>query len=150
MNAEETVRAWNDCYVAHDIDGALSYMADDFQRFGDSNGWQPTGKQEWGTQMKGFMKSFPDWRWDMSSLYVINENLVICEFLEYGTWTEAFELAPGVALPATGQRYEDHNGDWIVLNGDGLISEIRAYITNNIERELKISEKITALMQGNA
>src|ERR1700704_969419 len=94
--AEEVVRAWNDCYINHDIDGALSYMAEDFQRFGDSTNWAPTGKEAWGQQMTGFMAAFPDWRWDLTSLHVASDNLVICEFLEYGTWTEDFQLFPGV------------------------------------------------------
>jgi hypothetical protein len=149
MSAEDVVRAWNEAYIAHDIDKALSYMSDDFQRFGDSNRWTATSKEEWGAQMKGFMKAFPDWRWDMTSLHVVDEHLVICEFLEYGTWTAPFELYPGAVLEATGQRYEDHNGDWIVLNDEGQISEIRAYITNNIERDLKISEKVATLLQAN-
>jgi hypothetical protein len=31
--------------------------------------------------MKTFMAAFPDWRWDLTSLYVASPNLVICEFL---------------------------------------------------------------------
>ncbi|GGF42058.1 nuclear transport factor 2 family protein [Subtercola lobariae] len=148
MTAEEVVRAWNDCYTTHDIDGALAYMSEDFQRFGDSTNWAPTGKQAWGDQMKGFMVAFPDWTWDLNSIHAVNENLVVCEFLEYGTWTADFELAPGLVLPATGERYEDHNGDWITVNDDGLISEIRAYITTNFDRTFHLESKLTALMGG--
>ena len=146
--AEGVVRAWSDCYVAHDIDGALAYMSEDFQRFGDSTNWAPIGKEAWGNQMKGFMAAFPDWRWDLSSLYVVGDNLVICEFLERGTWTVDYELLPGVVLPATGERYEDHNGDWITVDKDGLISEIRAYITNNFDRVFHLEGKIASMMSA--
>jgi hypothetical protein len=49
-------------------------------------------------------------------------------------------------LQPTGERYEDHNGDWIVVNDDGLISEIRAYITNNIQRTFNFQARIEALI----
>jgi len=146
QSAEDVVRAWNDRYVAHDIDGALTYMAEDFRRLGDTTNWAPISKRTWGAQMRSFMIAFPDWRWDLQSLHVVNESLVVCEFLEFGTWTVDFELAPGVILPATGERYEDHNGDWFTINQDGLISEIRAYITNNFERTFHLESKVAEML----
>ncbi|UFS59932.1 nuclear transport factor 2 family protein [Subtercola endophyticus] len=147
LSPEEVVLAWNAAYVAHDIDTTLTYMSEDFVRLGDSTQWQPTDKETWGRTMKAFLAAWPDWSWDLTTI-TSSGNLVVCEFLEHGTWTKPMELAPGVVFEPTGEYFEDHDADFFVIGDDGLIKEIRAYITNNVERVYGLSARIAAL--GNA
>ncbi len=145
-NPQDVVLAWNEAYTAHDVDKTLTYMSEDFARLGDTTNWQPVGKEEWGAQMRAFFKGWPDWTWDLTSI-TSSGNLVVCEFLEYGTWTDPVEFVPGLVFPPDGKRFEDHDADFFTVNDDGLITEIRAYITNNNERVHGLGAKIAALME---
>lgn len=132
LSPEQVVRAWNNSYVKHDVQGCLAYMSDDFQRIGDSSFWLPVDKQLTAYIWTQFFAAFPDWTWKMTSLST-NGNLVICEFTESGTWTEPYNISPGVTLQPTYTSFTDHDADFFTVK-DGLITEIRAYITNNFER----------------
>jgi ketosteroid isomerase-like protein len=129
---EQVVRAWNEAYSKRDVEGALAYMSEDFQRFGDSSGWAPMTKQDAGEMWKKFFGAFPDWSWEMTSL-IASGDTVVCEFTETGTWTEPYAILPGLTLSPTNTSFLDHDGDWFTVK-DGLITEIRAYVTNNVER----------------
>lgn len=132
LSPEEVVRAWNDAYVKHDVQGCLAYMSDDFQRIGDSTLWVPQNKQLTEYTWTQFFAAFPDWTWDMTSLNTIG-NLVVCEFTERGTWTKPYNILPGVTLQPTNTSFVDHDADFFTVK-NGLITEIRAYITNNFQR----------------
>jgi len=129
---EQVVRAWNAAYIKHDVEGCLAYMSADFQRIGDSTLWLPMNKQAAAYTWAQFFAAFPNWTWEMTSLST-NGNLVICEFTESGTWTKPYTVAPGVTLQPTNTSFTDHDSDYFTVE-NGLITEIRAYITNNFER----------------
>jgi len=156
MTPEEVVRAWNACYSKRDVDGALKYMSEDLQRYGDNNRWTASTIATWGAEQKGFFEAFPDWSWDITSI-TASGNLVMCEFLEHGTFTKPYtdfnrivgtllgRKVTGLALEPTGESYHDRDGIFIVVK-DGLIVEIRAYVTNNLDRTFHFEDKIMKLV----
>ena len=152
---EQVIRAWNDAYVSKNVDLAVDFFAEDFFRVGDTTRWVPVGKPRWGDGMKAFFRAFPDWSWRLDNLYASGDT-VICEFLEFGTWTEPYVMTPGITLPAgvpelvmapTGQSYSDHNADFFRVR-DGKIVEIRAYVTNNLHRTFHFEDMIPALVEA--
>jgi predicted ester cyclase len=156
---EEVVRAWNKAYTSLDLDATIEFMSDDFRRLGDCTRWTPVGKHPWAADQKGFFQAFPNWSWEMTSLVVAGDT-VVCEFLEHGTFTKPYhDIArivggylnrpvPGLVLQPTGESYEDHNADCFRVK-DGKITEIRAYITNNLERTFHFERKIGELIAAN-
>jgi ketosteroid isomerase-like protein len=144
MTPEEVVRAWNDAYVKKDIDTTLSFMSEDFTRLGDSTHWTPIGKQDWGQIMRDFFTGFPDWSWEMTSLTATGDR-VVCEFTEAGTFTDPYPVMPGLVLDPTGESYTDYDCDVFIVK-DGLITEIRAYVTNEIHRKYDFLPKIEAFL----
>ncbi len=149
MTPEETVRAWNDLYAAQQIDECIKYFAEDFFRLGDSNGWQPVGKDQWAEVQKGFMKGWPDWTWEMLSIMSV-DNKVWCEFQERATHTGVYDAVPGFVFEPTGLSYTDRCGIIFELNDEGLIRAIRAYYTNNLERTYHVVEKAMAAREASA
>jgi ketosteroid isomerase-like protein len=145
---EQVVRAWHEAYRRRDVEGALAYMSEDFQRFGDSSGWVPMTKEQVGAMWKGFFNAFPDWTWEMTSL-IASGDIVVCEFTETGTWTELYPILPGLTLEPTNTPFLDRDSDWFTVK-DGLITEIRAYVTTNVERTYHLGETIQKYLAGNA
>jgi len=133
---EQVVLAWNDAYLKHDVAGCLAYMSPDFQRIGDSTLWLPMDEAAAAYTWTQFFAAFPNWTWKMTSI-TTNGNLVICEFTESGTWTKPYTIEPGVTLQPTNTSFTDHDADFFTVK-NGLITEIRAYITNNFERTYHI------------
>jgi ketosteroid isomerase-like protein len=149
MTPEEVVRAWSDAYVSKDLDATSAFMAEDFVRLGDSTHWTPISKHDWRQIMMNFFTAFPDWRWDMTSL-IASGDRVVCEFTETGTFTEPYPIIPGLVLPPTGESFTDYDCDCFEVK-DGLITEIRAYVTNEIDRKFGFVSKIEEfLAAGNA
>jgi ketosteroid isomerase-like protein len=140
MTPEEVVRAWNDAYCKHDVDGALEHMSEDFIRLGDSTLWTPMTKQQSGDMWRRFFDAFPDWSWEMTSL-IPSGDTVVCEFTETGTWTRPYHLLPGLTLEPTHTSFLDHDSDWFTVK-DGLITEIRAYVTNNVDRAYHLAARV--------
>ena len=99
--------------------------------------------------MVNFFTAFPDWHWDMTSL-IASGDRVVCEFTEKGTFTEPYPIMPGLVLPPTGESFTDYDCDCFEVK-DGLITEIRAYVTNDIDRKFRFVSKIQEfLATGNA
>jgi ketosteroid isomerase-like protein len=140
MTREEVVRAWSDAYVRKDLEATSALMSEDFIRLGDSTHWTPIGKQEWKQIMVNFFTAFPDWRWEMTSLIAAGDR-VVCEFTEKGTFTEPYPVLPGLVLPPTGESFTDYDCDCFEVK-NGLITEIRAYVTNEIDRKYSFISKI--------
>jgi hypothetical protein len=140
MTPEEVVRTWSDAYVNKDLDATLAFMSEDFVRIGDSSHWTPIKKQEWKEIMVNFFTAFPDWRWDMTSL-IASGGRVVCEFTEKGTFTEPYPVLPGLVLPPTRESFTDYDCDCFEVK-DGLITEIRAYVTNELDRKYGFVSKI--------
>jgi ketosteroid isomerase-like protein len=140
MTPEEVVRAWNDAYVSKDLEATLALMSEDFIRLGDSTHWTPINKQDWGQIMANFFTAFPDWHWDLTSLTTSGDR-VVCEFSEKGTFTEPYPVMPGLLIPPTAESYTDYDCDVFEVK-DGLITEIRAYVTNEIHRTFNFVTKI--------
>jgi predicted ester cyclase len=140
MTPEEVVRAWSNAYVSKDLEATAAFMSDDFKRIGDSTHWTPIGKQDWMDIMVPFFAAFPDWRWEMTSL-IASYYRVVCEFTEKGTFSEPYAILPGLVLPATGESFTDYDCDCFEVK-DGLITEIRAYVTNEIDRKFSFVAKI--------
>ena len=146
---EEVVRAWSGAYVRKDLDATSALMSEDFIRLGDSTHWTPINKHDWREVMEKFFTAFPDWRWDMTSL-IASGDRVVCEFTEKGTFTEPYPIMPGLVLPPTGESFTDYDCDCFEVK-DGLITEIRAYVTNEIDRKFRFVSKIEEfLATGNA
>jgi predicted ester cyclase len=149
MTPEEVVRAWSDAYVSKDLEATAAFMSEDFIRIGDSTHWTPITKQDWMGIMVPFFAAFPDWRWDMTSL-IASDDRVVCEFTETGTFSEPYAILPGLVLPPTGESFTDYDCDCFEVK-DGLITEIRAYVTNEIDRKFSFVAKIEEfLATGNA
>jgi steroid delta-isomerase-like uncharacterized protein len=148
MSPTEVVLAWNEAYTRRDVDATLEFMSEDFFRVGDSTNWAPVDKKEWGRQMRTFFAAFPDWSWDLTSL-TATEDRVVCEFTEHGPFTKPFEILPGLTLRPTGTAFVDHDCDWFRINEDGLIAEIHAYVTNNLEREYHFVSQIMEFLGMN-
>jgi predicted ester cyclase len=140
LTPEEVVRAWSDAYVSKDLETTASFMSEDFIRLGDSTHWTPIGKQDWKQIMVNFFTAFPDWRWDVTSLIAAGDR-VVCEFTETATFTEPYPIMPGLVLPPTGESFTDYDCDCFEVK-DGLITEIRAYVTNDIDRKFGFVSKI--------
>lgn len=99
--------------------------------------------------MENFFTAFPDWRWDMTSL-IASGDRVVCEFTEKGTFTEPYPIMPGLVLPPTGESFIDYDCDCFEVK-HGLITEIRGYVTNEINRKYGFISKIEEfLATGNA
>ena len=149
MTPEEVVRAWSDAYIRKDLDATGALMSDDFIRLGDSTHWTPIGKQDWRQIMVEFFAAFPDWRWEMTSLIAAGDR-VVCEFTETGTFTKPYSIMPGLVLPPTGESFTDFDCDCFDVK-DGLITQIRAYVTNELDRKYHFVSKIEQfLASGNA
>jgi ketosteroid isomerase-like protein len=140
MTPEEVVRAWSDAYVRKDLEATSALMSEDFIRLGDSTHWTPIGRREWKEIMVNFFTAFPDWHWDMTSLIAAGDR-VVCEFTEKGTFTRPYPVMPGLVLPPTGESFTDYDCDCFEVK-DGLITEIRAYVTNEIDRKYSFISKI--------
>jgi len=136
LTPAQVVLAWNLAYVRHDVATCLKYMSDDFQRIGDSTLWQPLSKQQVAYVWTQFFAAFPNWTWQMNSMST-NGNLVICEFTETGTWTKPFTPQPGTTLQPDYLPFTDHDSDFFTVK-NGLITQIRSYVTNNFERTYKL------------
>ena len=76
----------------------------------------------------------------MTSLMASGDR-VVCEFTEKGTFTEPYEVLPGLVLSPTGESFTDYDCDCFEVK-DGLITEIRAYVTNEIDRKFSFVAKI--------
>ena len=75
---------------------------------------------------------------------------MVCEFTEKGTFTHPYPIMPGLILPPTGETFTDYDCDCFEVK-DGLITEIRAYVTNDIDRKFRFVSKIEEfLAAGNA
>jgi SnoaL-like domain len=142
--AEDVVLAWNARYSKQDIEGALSLMSSDFVRLGDTTEWTPVEREGWAGVQVPFFKAFPDWTWDIQSL-LANQDHVAIEFLEAGTFTKPYNVFGDVIFDPTGESYTERSTIHFKVNPAGLISEIRAYYTNNIERVYHFSEQLAAL-----
>lgn len=140
---EQTVRAWNERYSKQDPAGAAEFMAEDVVRLSDSNRWAPIYKQGWIAMQAGFFPAFPDWTWEITSLIAV-DSLVVCEFHEHGTFTRPYARAAGLELSPTGESYDDRSSIYFQVNEDSLISEIRAYYTNNLQRTYSFGARIAA------
>ena len=140
MTPEDVVRAWSDAYVSKDLDATSALMSEHFIRLGDSTHWTPINKHDWREVMVNFFTAFPDWHWDMTSL-IASGDRVVCEFTEKGTFTEPYPIMPGLVLLPTGESFTDYDCDWFEVK-DGLITEIRAYVTNEIHRKFAFVPKI--------
>jgi hypothetical protein len=152
----EVVLAWHNCYSKRDVDGALKYMSEDFKRYGDSNRWTASTKATWGAEQRGFFEAYPDWSWDLTSITASGE-LVCCEFLEHGTFTRPYRDINRIVgmfvgrevteftLEPTGESYYDYNSDFLVVR-DGLIVELRAYITNNLDRTFHFEKRVREIV----
>jgi ketosteroid isomerase-like protein len=135
IDAERVVREWHDAYSRRDVEKALSYMADDMVRRGElADGWISIDKPTWGDAMVGFFAAFPDWGWELTRL-VASGDQVACEFLEHGTFTVPYEVLPGLVIQPTGDSYEDRDGVFFRVSDEGLISEIHAYVTKDLNRK---------------
>ena len=133
--SERVVRAWNDAYSRKDVDLTLTFMADDLERKGEwSAGWTTIGKGTWGSAMRSFFSAFPDWSWELTTL-VAADDLVACEFFEHGTFTQPYDLLPGLTIQPTGASYEDRDAVFLRINDEGLIAEIHAYVTRDLQRK---------------
>jgi ketosteroid isomerase-like protein len=134
IDAERVVREWHEAYSRQDVDKTLSYMAEDMERSGEwSDGWITIDKQTWGDSMRAFFAAFPDWEWELTRL-VASGDEVAGEFSEHGTFTEPYDLLPGLVIQPTGGFYEDRDGVFFRVNDEGLIAEIHAYVTKGLFR----------------
>jgi hypothetical protein len=147
--AEQVVRAWNECYAAQDIDGAQKFLAPGFTREGEWPEWTIVDGQTWADTQRNFMAAWPDWSWELINL-VADEEWVVCEFIERGTWTEPFEILPGHVLEPTGTAYEDRDCVLFRVNADGQIEHVRAYVTKNLEKAYGLYDKVITLMEASA
>jgi predicted ester cyclase len=141
LDAKAVVLAWNERYRRQDIAGALEFMAPDFVRLGDTTNFQPIGRDRWAAGQVGFFPSFPDWTWHLQSI-VVDGDHVVCEFVEEATFTNRYTLVSGLQFEPTGEKYLDHSSIHFRVNDDGLIAEIRAYYTNDLERKFHIRQTI--------
>jgi predicted ester cyclase len=151
MTPEEVVRAWNNAYARTDLEKAKEYLSEDFVRLGDWSNWEPVGKDRWAAGQIGFFVAFPDWTWDLEHLTASGDT-VVGEFVERGTFTKPFETIAGLTLEPNGKSYLDRDCLCFRVNEDGLIAELRAYITNNLDRtfhfEAQLSEYLANLSKS--
>jgi ketosteroid isomerase-like protein len=139
---EEVVRAWNDAFSRQDIDECMSYMSDDYVRYGDMCWESPMDRESWGTLLKSFNGAFPGWSWEITS-FVVSGNTVIVEACESGVWTRPWEFF-GISLEPSGEAYDDHDSVHFEVR-DGLICQTRVYITNNCARIYQIDKRIAEM-----
>jgi hypothetical protein len=133
MTPEEVVKAWNEVYSQPDPVGATKFMTADFKRYGDTTNYEPIGIDRWLKGQGPFFLAFPDWHWEMRSIQS-KDNTVICEFEEHGTFINPWNTPLDFVVEPNGKSYQDRSAIWFVVNDDGLISELRAYYTDNMER----------------
>jgi ketosteroid isomerase-like protein len=120
----------------------MSYMSDDYVRYGDMSWESPMDRESWGTLLKGFNAAFPGWTWETSS-FVVSGNTVIVEARESGVWTRPWEIF-GISLEPSGEAYDDQDAMFFEVR-DGLICQTRVYITNNCARIYQIDKRIAEL-----
>jgi limonene-1,2-epoxide hydrolase len=143
LSPQEVLLAWNERYSNQDVAGAVKYMAPDLRRYGDLGYWEPVGVAAWQDMQERFFAAFPNWHWDIQSI-TANDNRVVIEFLEKGTFTLPYEVMPGLVLEPSGESYEDRSSIHFEVNDEGLIQEFRAYYTNNLHRTYQFLERIAA------
>ena len=129
-----------------DVDTALTYMADDMERKGElADGWITIDKDAWGGAMRAFFSAFPDWGWEMTAV-VASGDMVAGEFFEHGTFTEPYEVLPGLIIQPTGATYEDRDAVFLRVDEDGLINEIRAFVTKDLDRKFHFEAAIAEFL----
>jgi hypothetical protein len=144
MTPEQVVRAWNDRYVAKDVEGSLEFLAPDFQREGEWGEWTVIDTETWMDGQVRFMAGWPDWTWELTNLIASGE-WVVCEFTETGTWTEPFEILPGHVLEPTGTPFLDRECVLFRVNEDGKIDYLRNYATQNLEKAYGLTARLKEL-----
>ncbi len=149
MTPEEVVRAWNERYVAKDIEGSMEFLSPDFQREGDWGEWTVIEGKTWVDAQVNFMKAWPDWTWELTNVVAAGE-WVVCEFTETGTWTEPFEILPGQVLEPTGTPYLDRDCALFRVNDDGKIDYIRNYVTQNLEKAYGLHKRLMDLLDASS
>ena len=141
----EAVREW---FARFDVEGAGELMHDDCKRYGvgRKGPWDCMDKATYLEMWSGFRSAFPDvFEWELTSL-MESGNTVAAEFIESGTWTGPYPVGPGFTLPPTKTSYRDHDAAWFEVDDDGLITEVRAYITNDFETQYQVGKKVAAVL----
>lgn len=149
--SEAVVREWVEAFGRRDVGAALKLMSDGCLRTGDWGDWTTIENTAWTAGQECFFVGFPDWTWELTNLIVAGE-WVVCELVEHGTWTLPFEILPGHELtpPSTGTSYVDHDCVILRVNDEGLIVEIRSYLTKNLENAFHFEAIMMDLLKASA
>lgn len=117
-----------------DLEAVFGMLSDDFKRYGGSE-WLSLTKAEYRDLWDRYIEAFSDYRSVLRN-YVESGRTVIVEITESAKFTRPFRLSDGSALQPTGVGYTDWDCAWFEVNNEGLITQIRAYLTENLGRQL--------------
>jgi hypothetical protein len=142
----QIVCEWVKACARRDGEAAFAMLSDDLKRRGDPD-WIPWTKPQYRAMWSGFIEAFPDFKWEITN-YVESGNMVVMEMIESGTFTVPYPRGGGKSVPPTNKAYKDWDCAWFEVNDDGLITEIRAYLTNNFARTYNLVDPGEVANQG--
>jgi len=123
--SEQIVRSYIDAYNNNDPDLAMTYLADDFERYSNTTrDWQPMPKKEFYEMWVCFQKAFPGFKWELLDL-ICDGDTVAIEVKETGTFSNVWEM-PGISIKPNGKSYSSNNSLFFHVSG-GLIKDYRQY-----------------------
>jgi len=107
-------------------------MSENFIRLVTVTHWTAINKRDWRVIMENFFHRISDWRWIVTSLMASSER-VVCRIYR-DPFTEPYPIMPGLGFYPQRRVFTDYDCDCFEVK-DGLITEIRAYVTNEIDRK---------------
>jgi len=123
---EQVARDWMDAAARCDVDAIERGMAEGCLRYGEPE-WIVIPKELYVSSYRDFLKSFSDYRLEIQNV-LVSGRTVVFEKIESATFTGPYILPDGAAIQPRGATYTAQCGTWIVVDDDGRVAEIRAYI----------------------
>lgn len=125
----EIATQWMEAAARCDIDAIAAGMAENCKRYGEPS-WMVIEKADYIDSYRQFLRSFSDYWLEIVNVQAFGRSVVF-EMIENARFTGPYPLPNGCVIEPNGQSYTDRVCTWIEIGGDGLISEIRAYIPSN-------------------
>jgi steroid delta-isomerase-like uncharacterized protein len=119
-NVENILKDHLAAYNSHNIEKMASFWTEDVVLDDVGRGVVIRGRQELKSLLSDIFTAIPSVKKELNSLFS-TENQAVCEMVETGTQTGAFEK-----IPATGKSYSVR-AVWVIEMREGKISRLASY-----------------------
>jgi steroid delta-isomerase-like uncharacterized protein len=122
---EESAREWLRTWNAVDRDGFFALLAPDFVGKGVMAPQGIDGETIWKV-MVAFRETFPDIRWELGNWLVSDQDIVVCQLFESGTFTGRW-ANPDRSIEPTNRPYRSDAVMFFRFNAEGQIVENQSW-----------------------